>query len=278
MIALYCLNALISSKSTQVSTPLADWPLELKGGRVYVKVDLFRNSGTKMFLDTGALRSVISRRLLPNTPTVENESVQVMIVGNGMTLDLSPRIYSKSRDRKTFARGSHYAEGILGIDAFAGRRVGLDLTSKRLTFYPGTAPIESILGTYFGVRTILCMSSTEYAFQTVDVEIEGTPVSLVPDTGAQSTAVALSVASTIKFKSKAQDVWVGIPDVSTEDVAEKLYPSENLKIMDILLKNRKVATSAAIPLKGGVLGFSELISLRLLWDLPGKRLYIASSE
>lgn len=160
-------------------------------GRMTVKVLLGQHGPHDFLIDTGAQHTSISRELAQRLGYAAGPTVNVISMSGTQTvptvhvplIQLSRRTSAKDILAPSLEAANMGAAGLLGVDALAGRRVVIDLTTQEMRVLP-SAPIPVLPG-----PNDIVVEARNVAGQLIlaDAYYGNTPVRVLIDTGSAVT-------------------------------------------------------------------------------------------
>ena len=198
----------------------------------------------RFIVDTGANRSVISRRLAAQLG-LEPAGRRRLVSTGGVTDVEVVRIPSLMIGK--LAAGpivapvldaAHIgADGMLGIDVLANRQVDLDLIANRMTIRKAAARPVSSAG-----EEIVVVARRRYGeLVLVDADIEGEPIYVVLDTGASGSLGNLALKARLTRRLRKQPVQT----VMLLDVAGNVMNAEGSHLPTVRLGGVTVVSPPA---------------------------------
>lgn len=173
--------------------------------RLTVPVAIDGHGPFDFIVDTGSDRSVVSRDVatrlaLPATELVTMHSVigvQDVATVRIDTLTIAGRT-TRAIAAPALDGGNIGADGLLGIDALKGRRIVIDFAAHTLTIRP-PGEREPVLP-----DTIVVTARSRYGqLVLVDADVDGTPVTVILDTGAQASLGNLALRRLLERRRSA---------------------------------------------------------------------------
>ena len=258
--ALIPLTLLIAAPITaQAPAPLIDAPpltattvaaSNDRAMRMTVPVTIDGHGPFHFVIDTGADRTVVSRELASELRLVPGETVTMHSmsgVGDVNTVQVG-RLDVAGRTTAAInapALEERYlgASGLLGLDTLKGRRVVMDFVKRQLTVLAAGEKEPS------DPDTIVVTARSRFGqLVLVDADVDGTPVTVIIDTGAQNTigngALRRLVAKRNRnmefFKTELIDVTGGVLKAEWAAVGR-------IRIAGLTLDNPVVAFADAHP-------------------------------
>jgi predicted aspartyl protease len=224
--------------------------------RMTVPVTISANGSTtgpyQFIVDTGADRTVVSRELadrldLPNGQTATLHSltgvrdIRTVVVP---TLGLAGRT-TENINAPALSQANLGASGLLGIDSLKGRRIIMDFKRKTLTI---AAPGER---ERFDPDMIVVTAKSRFGqLVLVDASVDGVPITVVIDTGAENTIGNSALRAMLAKRQRSLDFFPALlTDVTGGTLPAEVAAAKRIKIGDITLDNVVIAFTDAHPFK-----------------------------
>ena len=221
-----------------------------RSDRMTVQVTIGINGPYAFVVDTGADRTVVSRELaetlkleagkpatmhsMTGVGQVDTVIVPELSVGGGHHADIHA---------PALAEVNIGARGLLGIDALQGRRVVMDF--RLGTFSIADARTREIVAP----DTIVVTARSRYGqLVLVDADIDGTPITVIIDSGAQNSVGNMALRTMLARKRKVREfVPMTMTDVTGATMAAELASVSGIRIGGFTINTVAVAFVDAHP-------------------------------
>lgn len=233
------------------STTVIDVGID-RSSRMTVPVTIDGQGPYQFVVDTGADRTVVSRELADHlnlapsgTATMHTMSgvgpvstvrVATLEVGGGHNDDFNA---------PALARANLGANGLVGVDSLQGRRVIMDFGKGTLSITNAKTrePIEP--------DTIVVTARSRYGqLVLVDCDIGGIPITVIIDSGAQSSVGNLALRRMLEKRKKVHDFYPTVmTDVTGTFMTADVARVESIRLGGFALTNVGVVFADAHPFK-----------------------------
>lgn len=218
--------------------------------RMTVPVTIGGNGPYAFVVDTGADRTVVSRELadtlklaasgsatmhsMTGVGQVDTVLVPELSVGGGSNADIHA---------PALAEGNIGARGLLGVDSLRGHRVVMDF--RRGTFSIADSKTRETAE----AGTIVVTARSRYGqLVLVDADIQGTPITVIIDSGAQNSVGNLALRDILARKHKVHDfVPITMTDVTGASMTAELASVDGIRIGGFTINTVAVAFADAHP-------------------------------
>ena len=220
--------------------------------RMTVPVTIEGRGPFQFVVDTGSDRTVVSRELATLLKLVAGKPVTMHSmtgVGTANTVNVPTLTLAgqTTRDIKAPALlqddlGSH---GLLGIDTLKGRRVVMDFGKRTLSVLR-TGEKEA-----FDRDTIVVTARSKFGqLVLVDADVDGTPITVIIDSGAQNTVGNAPLRALLaKRNRKMQFFKTALLDVTGGRLEAEYAAVGHIRIAGIRVENAVIAFADAHPFK-----------------------------
>lgn len=224
--------------------------------RMTVPVTIGSNGGFtgpyQFVVDTGADRTVVSRELADrlNLPDGQTATLHTMSGSSAITTVVVPMLGLAGRNTENInapalAQAHLGASGLIGIDSLKGRRIEMDFRRKTLKI---AAPGER---EKIEPDTIVVTAKSRYGqLVLVDASVDGVPIIVIIDTGAQNTVGNEALRRMlIKRKRKMEYFATNLIDVTGGSLPAQVASANRIKLGDVTMDNLVIAFADAHPFK-----------------------------
>ena len=194
-------------------------------------------------IDTGADRTVISRELADSLGLSPGDPVQLNGTG-GVDLTPTARITELTVGARqmhevsapTLLESNLGAAGLLGVDSLHDQRMVMDFVRNLMRVEPSRRE-------RFGLDEIVVRARSRYGqLVLVNASINGTPIAVILDSGAQNTIANLALLHMIGGdRIKAMDLPVQVISVSGRETPARFSVVPRVKVGGVELNNLPVA-------------------------------------
>ena len=220
--------------------------------RMTVPVTIGGNGPYRFVVDTGADRTVVSRELadlldlkasgtatmhsMTGVGQVDTVRVPELSVGGGSSANIHAPALSEAHLG---------ARGLLGVDSLKGRRVVMDFRS-------GTFSIaDSRTRETNAADTIVVTARSRYGqLVLVDSDIQGTPITVIIDSGAQNSVGNMALREMLAKRHKVHDFYpISLTDVTGTSIPADVASVDGIRIGGFTISTVAVAFVDAHPFK-----------------------------
>ena len=220
--------------------------------RMTVPVMIEGRGPFQFVVDTGSDRTVVSRELATLLKLTAGEPVTMHSmtgVGPANTVNVPTLTLAGQTTRDINAPallqddlGSH---GLLGIDTLKGRRVVMDFAKRTLSVLRADEKEQ------FDRDTIVVTARSKYGqLVLVDADVDGTPITVIIDSGAQNTIGNAPLRTLLaKRNRKMQFFKTALIDVTGGRLDAEYAAVGHIRIAGIRVENAVIAFADAHPFK-----------------------------
>jgi predicted aspartyl protease len=238
--------------------PLATSPLAIVATRndtamrMTVPVTIDGQGPFQFVLDTGADRTVVSTEIakalrLVASGTVTMHSMSgISDIGTVRVNRLGlAGLTTQNIDAPALLQTNLGAQGLLGLDALKKRRIILDFEKKRLSVL---APGER---EPFDPDTIVVTARSRFGqLVLVDADVDGTPITVIVDTGAQTTIGNTALRNLLaKRRRKLEFFPTNLIDVTGAEVPAEYAAVGRIRIAGLTIEDTVIAFAEVHPFK-----------------------------
>jgi predicted aspartyl protease len=224
--------------------------------RMTVPVTIGSSSGMsgpyQFVVDTGADRTVVSRELADRLalPNGETATLHTMSGVSSITTVIVPKLDLAGRttaniNAPALAQAHIGASGLIGIDSLKGRRIEMDFRRKTLKIAP-PGEREKI-----EPDTIVVTAKSRYGqLVLVDASVDGIPIIVIIDTGAQNTVGNEALRRMlVKRKRKLEYFATNLIDVTGGSLPAQVASASRIRLGEVTMENLVIAFADAHPFK-----------------------------
>jgi predicted aspartyl protease len=220
--------------------------------RMTVPVTIEGRGPYHFVVDTGADRTVVSQELAAQLELVAGESVTIHSmsgVGTANTVTVPSLTVAGQTTRDINAPalqqaflGSH---GLLGIDSLKGRRVVMDFANRTMTV------LRSGEKEAYDPDTIVVTARSKYGqLVLVDADVDGTPITVIIDSGAENTVGNAPLRALLSKRNKRLKFFpTQLLDVTGGKLGAEYASVGRIRIAGITVENPVIAFADAHPFK-----------------------------
>jgi predicted aspartyl protease len=229
---------------TTVSTRHDSWM------RMTVPVTLDGRGPYDFVIDTGADRTVVSRevadalKLGPGTPVTMHSMTGVSGIGTVRVdrLDLAGHV-TRDIHAPALEQANLGAHGLLGLDTLKGRRIVMDFAKRRLSVL-AAGEKEG-----YDPDTIVVTARSRFGqLVLVDADVDGTPITVIIDSGAQSTIGNSALRRLLAKRNRKLEFFkTTLVDVTGGELAAEYAAVGRIRIAGLTMANPIVAFADAHP-------------------------------
>lgn len=220
--------------------------------RMTVPVTIEGRGPFHFVVDTGADRTVVSQELaaqldLAHNATVTIHSMAGVGTANTVTVPSLTVAGQTTLDIKAPALqqaflGSH---GLLGIDTLKKRRVVMDFAKRTMTV------LQSGEKEAYDPDTIIVTAKSKYGqLVLVDADVDGTPITVIVDSGAENTVGNAALRTLLSKRNKRLKFFpTTLVDVTGGRLGAEYASVGRIRIAGITVENPVIAFADAHPFK-----------------------------
>lgn len=220
--------------------------------RMTVPVTIEGRGPYQFVVDTGADRTVVSQELAAQLDLVADKTVTLhsmsgvgtantvtvpsLTIAGQTTLDI------KAPALQQAFLGSH---GLLGIDTLKGRRVVMDFAKRTLTV------LRAGEKEAYDPDTIVVTAKSKYGqLVLVDADVDGTPITVIVDSGAENTVGNAPLRALLSKRNKRLQFFpTQLVDVTGGKLSAEYASVGRIRIAGITVDNPVIAFADAHPFK-----------------------------
>jgi len=274
-ISVLFLGTIGSEAKTPISTVSNELQMQLYSGYlIVVEARVGDLQGLKFLVDTGATNTAIDRKLADRLGLAK-EPGQLISIDKTVhvewsklpELDYGPEHFSNIpvvvQDMRYFLTAGVHVDGIIGWDLLRRGSFRLDFARKQISF----GPLEPFEGRTVAIRP-------EPLFLTIQVEMNGRPMSMIADTGMRGTAFYDGSLEAIRESYNVLARAVGTSAGGTVKSRCVLVPRLKLGTQDLDREVQLVERPSSDSLQGiaGYLGISALDAKQIAFDFEHNEL------
>jgi predicted aspartyl protease len=220
--------------------------------RMTVPVTIEGRGPYHFVVDTGADRTVVSQELAAQLQLVAGESVTIhSMSGVGMANTVTvPSLTVAGQTTHAINApalqqaflGSH---GLLGIDTLKGRRIVMDFANRKMTV------LQSGEKEAYDPETIVVTAKSKYGqLVLVDADVDGTPITVIIDSGAENTVGNAPLRALLSKRNKRLQFFpTQLLDVTGGRLGAEYASVGRIRIAGITVENPVIAFADAHPFK-----------------------------
>jgi predicted aspartyl protease len=220
--------------------------------RMTVPVTIEGRGPYHFVVDTGADRTVVSQELAAQLELVAGESVTIHSmsgVGTANTVTVPSLTVAGQTTRDINAPALQQAflgsQGLLGIDSLKGRRVVMDFAKRTMTV------LRSGEKEAYDPETIVVTARSKYGqLVLVDADVDGTPITVIIDSGAENTVGNAALRALLSKRNKRLQFFpTQLLDVTGGRLGAEYASVGRIRIAGITVENPVIAFADAHPFK-----------------------------
>jgi predicted aspartyl protease len=220
--------------------------------RMTVPVTIEGRGPYHFVVDTGADRTVVSQELAAQLELVAGESVTIHSMSgvgtaNTVTVPSLTVAGQTTRDINAPALQQEFlgSQGLLGIDSLKGRRVVMDFAKRTMTV------LRSGEKEAYDPDTIVVTARSKYGqLVLVDADVDGTPITVIIDSGAENTVGNAALRALLSKRNKRLQFFpTQLLDVTGGRLGAEYASVGRIRIAGITVENPVIAFADAHPFK-----------------------------
>lgn len=220
--------------------------------RMTVPVTIEGRGPYHFVVDTGADRTVVSQELAAQLSLRPGESVTIHSmsgVGSASTVTVPSLTVAgqTTRDINAPALEAAYlgSHGLLGIDSLKGRRVVMDFAKRTMTV------LKAGEKEAYDPDTIVVTAKSKFGqLVLVDADVDGTPITVIIDSGAENTVGNASLRALLSKRNKRLQFFpTQLVDVTGGRLGAEYASVGRIRIAGITVENPVIAFADAHPFK-----------------------------